>query len=419
MMLGLPTNITPTKETAMKQFQCVCAAIGLCFLMNPSLAQDVQAPIKIGVLEDMSGPLSAASGEGTVQAVEMAVEDFGKTVLGKKIEVVSADHQNKADIAAGIARRWFDQDGVSMIIGLGNSSVALAVQQIAADKAKIDIVTSAGASDLTNKQCSRYGVHWTYDTYSLAATTAQALGKSGKDTWQFISADYAFGKALETDATNAILKSGGKVMGSVRFPLGAADFASYLLTAQASQAKVVALASAGGDTVNLIKQSEEFGLKAGGQTIAGLLVYLTDVDALGSAATGLRYATSYSMAASPEAASWAERFAKRYPQAPAMTHAGAYTATMHYLNAVKAAQTSSSDKVVAMMHQMKINDFMTTGGEIRPNGRVSREWLLVEVKPASEMKEKYDYEKVVARIPMEMTVPPSSDSQCPLMKGTP
>lgn len=400
----------------MKRFARAFGAACLICSSGHAYAQEKPAPIKIGVLEDMTGPLSAASGEGTVTAVKMAIEDFGGTVLGRDIEIVSADHQNKADIAAGIARRWYDREAVTMIIGLGNSSVALAVQHISAEKTKINMVTSAGTSELTNKQCSPFGVHWTYDTYSLAAATTAALAKAGQNSWFFITTDYAFGKVLESDATNAILKNGGSVAGSVRFPLGASDFASYLVSAQASKAKVVALASAGGDTVNLLKQSEEFGLKSSGQEIAGLWVTLSEVEALGAAAVGLKYGTSFSISANPESAAWAQRFEKKYPKAPAITHAGAYTATLHYLGAVKEAETSEAAKVMATMRKNKINDFMTKGGELRANGRVAREWLVVEVKPASEMKGRFDYEKIVDRIPVEVTAPPLSESDCSLLK---
>lgn len=384
-----------------------------------SHAQASDRPVKIGVMEDMSGSLSDSTGAGTVAAVQMAIDDFGGSALGRKIEIVSADHQNKADIATGIARQWYDQDGVSMIVGLGNSSTALAVQQLAREKKKIDIVTAGAASELTNKQCSPSGIHWTYDTYSLAAGTAAGLVKGGQDTWFFITADYSFGKVLESDTRSIVEKNGGKVLGSVRFPLGASDFASYLLTAQSSGAKIVAFASAGGDTVNLIKQSAEFGLAQGKQTTTGLLVFLSDVSALGGkVAAGLKYTTSYSMDADAASREWADRLAKRYSKTPTMPHAGAYTATMHYLKAVAAAKTTDTDPVMKAMRETKINDFMVKDGWIREDGRVVRPMLLVEVKQPSEMKGKYDYEKVIARIPGTDTVRPLAESECPLVRKT-
>lgn len=384
-----------------------------------SHAQTSDRPVKIGVMEDMSGSLSDSTGAGTVAAVQMAIDDFGGSALGRKIEIVSADHQNKADIATGIARQWYDQDGVSMIVGLGNSSTALAVQQLAREKKKIDIVTAGAASELTNKQCSPSGIHWTYDTYSLAAGTAAGLVKGGQDTWFFITADYSFGKVLESDTRSIVEKNGGKVLGSVRFPLGASDFASYLLTAQSSGAKIVAFASAGGDTVNLIKQSAEFGLAQGKQTTTGLLVFLSDVSALGGkVAAGLKYTTSYSMDADEASREWADRLAKRYSKTPTMPHAGAYTATMHYLKAVAAAKTTDTDPVMKAMRETKINDFMVKDGWIREDGRVVRPMLLVEVKQPSEMKGKYDYEKVIARIPGTDTVRPLAESECPLVRKT-
>jgi branched-chain amino acid transport system substrate-binding protein len=383
----------------------------------PAYGQTAGGPVKIGVMEDMSGSLSDSTGAGTVAAVQMAIDDFGGSALGRKIEIVSADHQNKADIAVGIARQWYDQDGVSMIVGLGNSSTALAVQQLAREKKKIDIVTAGAASELTNQQCSPSGIHWTYDTYSLAAGTAAGLVRGGQDTWFFITADYSFGKSLESDTRSIVEKNGGKVLGSVRFPLGAPDFASYLVTAQSSGAKIVAFASAGGDTVNLIKQSAEFGLGQGKQATTGLLVFLSDVNALGGkVAAGLKYTTSYSMDADAASLEWANRFATRYSKTPTMPHAGAYTATMHYLKAVAAAKTTDTEPVIKMMRDTKINDFMVKDGSIREDGRVVRPMLLVEVKQPSEMKGKYVYEKVIARIPGPDTVRPLAESQCPLLK---
>jgi branched-chain amino acid transport system substrate-binding protein len=386
----------------------------LSSMLIPAAAQ-TPPPVKIGVMEDMSGVLSDSTGVGTTTAVQMAVEDFGGKVLGRNIEVLPADHQNKADIASSIARRWYDQDGVSVIVGLGNSSAALAVQQLAREQKKLNIVSSGGASELTNKQCSPTGIHWTYDTYSLAATTVRGLASGGQDSWFFLTADYAFGHVLERDTREFVQKTGGKITGAVRFPLGTADFSSFVLQAQASGAKVIGLASAGGDTVNLVKQSAEFELGRK-QSIVGLLVFLSDIAALGSKAEGLKYTTAFSWNADDASRDWAKRFMARYPKAPTMPHAGAYTATLHYLKAVAAAGTDDPSAVNKKMRELKINDFMVKDGAIREDGRVVRPMLLVEVKKASEMTSQFDYERVIATVPGSEVVRPLSESQCDLVK---
>jgi branched-chain amino acid transport system substrate-binding protein len=350
----------------------------------------------------------------------MAVDDFGGKVLDQPIEVISGDHQNKPDIGAGLARKWIDTEHVDTIVDVPTSSVALAVQEVTREKKRVFLMSGPASSDLTGKACSPYGFQWTYDTYALAHGTGGALVKQGGDSWFFITADYAFGHALERDTSEAVKAAGGKVLGSVSVPLNTQDFSSFLLQAQASKAKVIGLANAGGDTINSIKQAAEFGIVAGGQKLAGLLVFLTDVDSLGlKTAQGLTITSAWYWDKDDASRAFAKRFAARNPNGkpPTYTQAGVYTEVAFYLNAIKAAGTDDADKVSAQMRTMKINDFMTKDGFIREDGRIMRDMYLEEVKSPQESKYPYDYFKVLATIPAEQAFRPLKDGGCPLVKN--
>ena len=379
-------------------------------------AQAEVTSVKIGVLNDQSGVYTDLSGPGGVDAVRMAVEDFGGSVGGAKIEVVTADHQNKADIGSSIARQWFDQDHVDIIMDVPNSGVALAVNDIAKEKNKIAIFSGPATSDLTGAKCSPSGIHWTYDTYALAHGTGSAVTKNGGDTWFFLTADYAFGQALERDTTEVIQANGGKVVGAVRTPLSTPDFSSFLLQAQGSGAKVVGLANAGGDTVNSIKQAGEFGITAGGQKLAGLLVFISDINALGlKAAQGLELTASFYWDLNDETRAFSKKFFERNHKEPTMAQAGLYGATLHYLNAVKAVNTTDTAKVMEQMRKTPVNDFMTKNGQIREDGKLVRDMYLFEVKKPEESKGPWDYYKLIRQIPAAEVTRPLSDSACPLV----
>ena len=347
----------------------------------------------------------------------MAVEDFGGSVLGSKIEIVSADHQNKPDVGTGIARQWYDQDHVDAIFDVANSGVALAVEEVSREKHKIVIFSGPGSSDITNSKCSPVAAHWTYDTYGLAKGTGGAITKSGGDSWFFITADYAFGQALERDTAAVVTADGGKVLGEVRAPLSTPDFSSFLLQAQASKAKVIGLANAGGDTVTSIKQAAEFGIVSGGQKLAGLLVFLSDVNSLGlKTAQGLQLTESFYWDQNDETRAFSKRFFERNKKEPTMVQAGDYSAVTHYLQAVKAVGSTDSDKVMAAMRAAPINDFMTKNGKLREDGKVVRDMYLFEVKKPEESKGPWDYYKLVRSIPaVEVTRPPA-ESDCSLLK---
>jgi branched-chain amino acid transport system substrate-binding protein len=374
-------------------------------------------PLRIGVLSDLSGPLADLSGPGSVEAVKMAVEDFGSTVIGRPIEVIAADHQNKADIGAQIAGNWYDNKNVEVITDLPNSSVMLAVQEIGKRKDKVVIATAGASSDFTGKSCSPNGIHWIYDTYALAAGTAQAVVKQGGDTWFFITSDYAFGHSLERDASAFVTAGGGKVIGAVRHPLNTADLASFLLQAQASKAKVIGLANSGNDLINTVKQASEFGLAQKGQKLAGLLIFLTDVHALGlSTAQGLVLTEAFYWDQNDATRSFSKKFFQRTGRMPTMIHAGNYGAIMHYLKAVAAAGTTDATKVIAAMRETPINDFMTKDGRIREDGRVLRDMYLFEVKKPEESTGPWDYYKQIGVIAAATAARPLAESDCPLVK---
>ena len=348
----------------------------------------------------------------------MAVEDFGGTVLGKPVDVVFADHQNKPDVGSAIASRWYDVDHVDAIVDVPVSSVALAVQEVARQRKHIVMFSAAGSSDLSGKACSPFGTQWTFDSIALAKGTASAVTKSGGESWFFITADYAFGTAMEADARRYISEAGGKVVGSVRHPQGTADFASFLLQAQNSKAKVIGLANAGNDTINAIKGASEFGITAGKQKLAAMLIFLSDIHSLGlQLSQGLNLTESFYWNLNKDSRAWSKRFGDRMGgRMPTMVHAGVYSAVTHYLKAIKAAGTDNAEVVAAKMLELKISDPILPSGEIRKDGRVLRPFYLFEVKAPAESKEPYDYYKLVREIPAEEAVRPIADSSCPLVK---
>ncbi|HJV86470.1 MAG TPA: ABC transporter substrate-binding protein [Noviherbaspirillum sp.] len=396
----------------------VCAALlslaGLSHAQQ-KISDDV---VKIGILTDMSGLYSDLSGEGSVVAAKMAVEDFGGKVLGKPIEVIASDHQNKSDVAAGKAREWFDAQKVDMINDLVTSSTALAVVEIAKQKNRIAIVNGAGSTRLTNEACTPNSINYAWDTYALANGTANAVVKQGGDSWYFITADYAFGHSLEKDASDVIKANGGKVLGSAKHPLSASDFSSFLLQAQTSGAKIIGLANAGGDAVNAIKAANEFGIgKSGKQHLASLLLTINDIHSLGlNVAQGLYGTEAFYWDLNDETRAWSKRFAAKMKKMPNMIHAGVYSSTMHYLKAVQAAGTDEAGAVMKKMKEMPINDFFAKNGKIREDGRMVHDMYLVQVKKPSESKGAWDYYHVKAVIPGDQAYQPLSKSACPLVK---
>lgn len=383
---------------------------------SPALAQQIS--VKAGVLNDRSGLYADLSGEGSVVAARMAVEDFKAAEKGIKVEIISADHQNKPDVGSTIARQWYDQDGVDIILDVPTSSVALAVNQITKEKNKIHINSGAATSDLTGKACSPNTIHWTYDTYALAQGTGGAMVKAGGDSWFFLTADYAFGHALERDTAAIVTKNGGKVLGAVRTPFPGTDFSSFLLQAQASKAKIIGLANAGGDTINSIKQAGEFGIVAGGQKLAGLLVFLTDVHALGlQTAQGLVLTEAFYWDTNDQTRAWSERFAKAHGgKKPTMVQAGVYSGMLHYLKAVEAAKSKDTAAVMAKMKELPTDDPLFGKGSVRVDGRKMHDMYLFEVKKPSESKAPWDYYKQIAVLPAEQAFKPLSESECPLVK---
>jgi branched-chain amino acid transport system substrate-binding protein len=396
------------------------AAAAAALFVNCAAAQTAAVSdnvVKIGVLTDMSGQFSHESGEGAVTAVKMAVEDFGGKVLGKPIEVVVADHQNKPDIASGLARKWFDVDKVDMIANLINSSIALSVSQIAKEKNRIAVINGSGSSRLTGDACTPNSIHYSYDTYALARGTGSALAKAGKKSWYFLTADYAFGHALEADTTAVVKALGGEVIGSTRYPIETFDQSSFLLQAQASKAQVVALAGSGTVLVNSIKSAQEFGITKGGQTLAGLLVWITDVKSLGlSAAQGLVLTNSFYWDRDDETRAWSKRFYERMKRMPHMGDAGDYSSTMHYLKAIQAAGTDEAQAVMSKMRELPVNDFFAKNGHIRVDGRMVHDMYVYEVKKPSESKGEWDYYKLLQIIPGDQAFRSLKDSACPLVK---
>ncbi|MBI3701632.1 MAG: ABC transporter substrate-binding protein [Afipia sp.] len=374
--------------------------------------------VRIGILTDMSGQFSHESGEGSVTAVKMAVEDFGGKVLGKLIDVIVADHQNKNEVAIAKAKEWYDVGKVDMIANLINSSIALAVTNVAQEKNKIAIVNGSGSSRLTNDSCTPNSIHYAYDTYALAQGTGKALIKQGYDSWYFLTADYAFGHALEADTSNVVKANGGTVVGSIRYPIDTPDHSSFLLQAQASKAKVVAIAGSGTTFINAVKSAKDFGLTEGGkQTIAGLLVWVTDIDSMGlNTAQGLVLTNGFYWDRDEETRAFSKRFFEKMKRMPHMGDAGDYSSTMHYLNAIKAAGTDDAKTVMAKMREMPVNDFFAKNGRIREDGRFVHDMYVYEVKKPSESKYAWDYYKLRAVVPGDEAYRPLSESKCPLVK---
>ena len=386
-------------------------------LLAPLAQAQTPQPFRIGAMVDMSGVYSAHGGPGMVTAVQMAVEDFGGKVLGRPIEVLSANYQNKVDIAAARAREWYDRDDVQMIIESTDSAAALALQRLGVEKKRITLFAGSASSALTNAECSPYGVHYVYDTYALSHGTGIAITKAGGDSWFFITADYAFGHALEKDTADVVVQNGGKVLGQVRAPLNTPDFSSFLLQAQASKAKVVGLANAGTDTQNSVRQANEFGITQGGQKLATLLVFLHDIKGLGlQAAQGLQFTDGFYWDYNDETRAFAKKFYERHKGMPSMVQAGAYSATMHYLKAITAAGTAEPDAVMAKMKATPINDFFAKNGVIRADGRMVHDMYLAEAKKPSESKGDWDLLKINAVIPGDQAYRPLSESVCPLVK---
>jgi len=383
-------------------------------------AQISDGIVKIGVLNDMSGLYADIGGPGSVIAAKMAVDDYLKSTKSSlKVEIVSADHQNKPDIGSNIARQWFDADKVDMIIDVPTSSVALAISQVSREKGKIHINTGAATADLTGKACSPNTIHWLYDTWMLANGTGKAVVQHGGTSWFFLTADYAFGQALERDTEAVILKNGGKVLGKVRHPLATQDFSSFLLQAQASKAKVIGLANAGGDTTNSIKQAYEFGIVKGGQTLAGLLVFLTDIHALGlEKAQGLYLTETFYWDLNDQTRAWSKRFAAlNNGKYPSMDQAGVYAGILHYLKAVDAGKTDDGTKVTQKMKDLPTDDVLFGKGSIRKDGRKLHPAYLFEVKKPAESKGPYDYYKLLATIPADQAFRPLNEGDCPLVKN--
>lgn len=374
--------------------------------------------VKIGVLNDQSGTYADLAGPGSTLAAKMAVEDSKAILKGMKVEVISADHQNKPDVGSAIARKWYDSEGVDVIVDVPTSSVALAVNQITKEKGKAFLVSGAASSDLTGKACSPNTIHWTYDTWELANGTGSAIVKTGGKSWFFLTADYAFGHALERDTSAVVVKEGGKVVGAVRHPFPTSDFSSFLLQAQASKAQIIGLANAGADTTNAIKQAAEFGIVKGGQNIAGMLVFLTDVHALGLAtAQGLIFTTSWYWDMNDPSRAWAKRFAAANGgKYPTMIQAGVYSSVLHYLKAVTAIKSDDGTKVIAEMKKLPTDDPLFGKGMVRADGRKVHNGYLVEVKKPSESKSPYDYYKIRTTIPADQAFRPMSEGGCSLVK---
>jgi branched-chain amino acid transport system substrate-binding protein len=397
------------------RFVFVVALTATCFAAPRAQAQVSDDVVKIGVLNDQSGLYADLGGPGSVVAAKMAVEDFGGTVLGKPIEIVYADHQNKSDVGAAIAREWFEVGKVDMVIGFDHSAVALAVEQLAAEKNRIAIAAAVGSTAFTGKSCTPTEASWIYDSYALTTSLAKAIVAEGRDTWFFITVDYAFGHSLEADATAAVKAAGGKVLGSVRHPLNTADFSSYLLQAQASGAKVVAFANGGGDMVNATKQANEFGLTKN-QTIVSLLVFISDVHSMSlQSAQGLKFVTAFYWDRNEETRAWSKRFFERQGRMPTMGQAAVYSAVRHYLLAIAAAGTDEAKAVMAKMREIPVNDFYARNGHLREDGRMVHDMYFAEVKKPSESSKPWDYDKILAVIPGDQAFRPLAESGCPLV----
>ena len=407
-----------TKNTCFQMRpMAVIAALALAVACGAARAEISDNVVRIGVLTDMSGAYSDLAGPGAVVAAHMAVEDFvAKQKPSFKVELVSADHQNKGDIASNRAREWFDRDQVDVVTELVTSSTALAVMKVAKEKNRIALITGAGSSRITNEDCNDVSVHWAYDTYATGNGTGKAVVKQGGETWYFLTADYAFGQSLEKDTTAVILANGGKVLGSVKHPFPSTDLSSYLLKAQASGAEVIGLANAGADTINAVKQASEFGITPK-QTLAGLLMFITDINSLGLKATQGMYLTeAFYWDMNPETRAWSKRFFDRQKKMPTMVQAGLYSAITHYLEAVKAINSDNTQKVMAQMKKVPVNDFFAKNGKIRDDGLMVHDMYLMQVKKPADSHYPWDYYNVRATIPGADAFEPLSQSRCPLIK---
>jgi branched-chain amino acid transport system substrate-binding protein len=380
-------------------------------------AQQPGLPLKIGVLADFASVYSDIGGQGNVEATKIAIDEFGGQMFGKPIELVTADALNKADVAATITRKWYEAENVDMIIDMPTSATALAGMEMSKQFEKIMIVTDAASSDITGKSCSPYTAHWTYDTYGNAHTVGSAIVKQGGDSWYFITADYLFGHSIERDTGDVVRAAGGKVVGSSRHPLNTADFSSFLLQAQSSKAKIVGLANGGGDTINTIKQASEFGIVAGGQKLAGIVMFISDIHSLGlKMAQGLIITEAYYWDLNDRTRAFGKKFFDRMKRMPTMNQAATYSATLHYLNAVKAAGTRATKPVLAKMRETPVRDAFTDNGVLREDGRMVHSMFLLEVKKPEESKAPWDYYKVLAEVPGEQVFRPMKDGGCQYVK---
>jgi branched-chain amino acid transport system substrate-binding protein len=385
-------------------------------LVQPAASEMSGGVVKLGVLTDETGVFSSLSGAGSVEAARMAAEDFNGKAAGRPIEIVHADHQNETDIGAAIARRWFDNEGIDGIVDVPNSAIALAVQEIAKERNRVLLVSTAAIADPSGKACSPVGVHWTWDTYAVAASAAKSIVAQG-GSWFFLTADFAFGYAMQRDASRFVEAAGGKVVGSIRHPLGTADFASFLLEAQSSHAKIVGLANGGADMTNSLKQAAEFGIARGGQRLAALGAFITDVHALGLSTQGLLLTTSFYWDRTEESRQWSKRFFARRRVMPTQTQAGVYSAVAHCLKAVDALGSDEANAVVAEMRNMPIHDFFADRGFVGADGRMAHDMYLVEVKKPEESRYDWDYYKILKVIPGEEAFRPMSESGCPLLEA--
>jgi len=401
----------------MRPIAALVSAAGLlsAALIIPASAQ--KTPLKIGVLSDFSSVYSDIGGQGNVEATRMAIDDFGGRMFGEPISMVSADVLNKPDVASTIARKWWETEGVDMIIDLPTSATALAVMELSKQYEKIMIVTDAASSDITGKSCSPYTAHWTYDTYANAHTVGSAIVKNGGDTWFFLTADYVFGHSVERDTSDVVKAAGGKVLGSVKHPLNTADFSSFLLQAQASKAKIIGLANGGGDTINAIKQAGEFGIVAGGQNLAAIVMFISDVHSLGlKLAQGLIITEAYYWDLNDKTRAFGKRFMERVKRMPTMNQAATYSATLHYLKAVQAAGTKDTKTVMAKMRELPVKDAFTDNGILREDGRMVHSMYLFQVKKPEESKAPWDYYKLLAEVPADQAFRPLKEGGCPLVK---
>lgn len=401
----------------MHRHKATLAAVAAAALMaaGPATAQVSADVVKIGVLTDMAGVTADITGKGSLVAAQMAVEEFGGSILGKPIEVISGDHQHRTDLGASMARQWYDVDNVDVIVDVPNSSIALAVQRLANESRRLVMVSGAGTTQLTNEQCSPYGFHWTYNTYGMAHGTASAVVKDSKKKWFIIASDYAFGHSLQKDTTDVVNANGGEILGAVRHPINLMDFASYLLQAQTSGAEVIGIANAGNDTINAIKQAGEFGITQAGQSLAAMILMINDVHSIGlETAQGTYLTTASYWDMDEKSREWSARFKERVGAMPSMLQAGVYGSVIHYLKAVRAAGTDDANAVAKAMRAMPVNDIFTRDATIREDGKVMREMYLARVKTPDESRHDWDYFEIVSTIPPEEAAMPLSQSVCKL-----